>query len=74
MKTIKARIPAIVSPDGRWCAYGYPSAEKDPDWPMMEEVADNCDDPCHSYQRVWLTVELPVPEPVEVAAKTEVAL
>jgi hypothetical protein len=65
MKTIKVRIPAVVSPDGKWCAYGYPSAEVDPDWPMLEETADN-GEPCFEYKRVWITVDLPVPDVTEV--------
>ncbi len=66
-KTLKVRIPAVVSPDGKWAAYGYPMT--DPSWSMIEEVADNGDygDYERSYQRFWITAELPVPEPQEVA-------
>ena len=67
-KTIKVRIPAVVSADGKWCAYGYPSAQVDPDWSMVEEVADNGNDPCFGYQRLWITAELPVPDMVEIDA------
>lgn len=67
-KTIKVRIPAVVSPDGKWCAYGYPSAQKDPDWSMVEEVADNGDFES-TYQRMWITAELPIPDDeVEITA------
>lgn len=59
---LKVRIPAVISSDGKWAAYGYSTAQKDPDWSMVEEVADNGDG-VTSYQRVWITVELPMPEP-----------
>ncbi|MET4184985.1 hypothetical protein ABIB94_007114 [Bradyrhizobium sp. JR7.2] len=66
-KTIKVRIPAVVAPDGRWCAYGYQDAMKDPDWSMVEEVAD-AGEYEGAYLRIWITAELPVPETVDVAA------
>lgn len=67
-KTLKVRIPAVVGPDGKWAAYGYPGAQTDPDWSMVEEVADNGDFES-TYQRFWITVELPIPEEVfEIAA------
>lgn len=62
-RTMNVRIPAVVSADGKWAAYGYPGAMKDPDWAMVEEVADNGEE-WTSYQRVWITVQLPLPEPV----------
>lgn len=62
-KTMKVRIPAVVSPGGKWAAYGYPAAQKEPDWAMVEEVADNGDFES-TYQHVWITVELPLPESV----------
>ena len=69
VKTIKVRIPAVVAPDGRWSAYGYPGAMKEPDWSMVEEVADN-GEPCYEYQRMWITVELPLPEVLEIEASS----
>jgi hypothetical protein len=66
-KTLKVRIPAVVSSDGKWCAYGYPGAMKDPDWSMVEEVADN-GEASFDYKRMWITVELPVPDVEEVDA------
>jgi hypothetical protein len=66
-KTIKVRIPAVVSPDGKWCAYGYPGAMQDPDWSMVEEVADN-GEPCYEYKRLWITAELVLPEVTEIEA------
>lgn len=68
-KTIKVRIPAVISPDGKWCAYGYPGVMKDPDWSMVEEVADN-GEPSYEYKRLWITVELPIPETAEIEASS----
>lgn len=72
--TLKVRIPAVVSPNGKWAAYGYPSAQDQPDWAMVEEVADNGDMEA-TYQRLWITVELPLPqEAAEIeAAAVQVA-
>jgi hypothetical protein len=69
-KTLKVRIPAVVSPDGKWAAYGYPSAMIDPDWSMVEEVADN-GEASFNYKRVWITVELPIPEAEEITGTVE---
>jgi len=66
-KTIKVRIPAVVSADGKWAAYGYPSAMKDPDWSMVEEVADNGEE-WTSYKRLWITAELVLPEVEDIEA------
>jgi hypothetical protein len=57
---MQVRIPFIISANGKWCAYGYPSAMTDPDWSMVEEVADNGEMES-SYQRGWITVDLPQP-------------
>jgi len=66
-KTLKVRIPAVISPDGKWCAYGYPGAMTNPDWSMVEEVADN-GEASFEYKRVWITAELPIPETDEIKA------
>lgn len=71
---MRVRIPYVVSADGRWCAYGYPEAQRDPDWSMMEEVADNGADDLPRYQRGWIDVDLQIPtDPpdIEGHAKTE---
>ena len=67
---MKVRIPAVIAPNGKWAAYGYPSAQDEPDWSMIEEVADN-GDPQYDYQRIWITVEIPVPEALEVTGDVE---
>jgi hypothetical protein len=70
---MRVRIPAVVGPTGKWCAYGYPGAQTNADWNMVEEVADNGDDPFYGYQRVWITVDLPdYADPVEVNGTAEV--
>jgi hypothetical protein len=58
---MKVRIPFVINPAGKWCAYGYPGAQTDPDWSMVEEVADNGDFE-NDYQRGWIEVDLPVPQ------------
>lgn len=65
------KIPFVISSSGKWCAYGYPGAQLDPDWPMVEEVADN-GEMDSQYQRGWITVDLPQPkELVEVDGVAE---
>lgn len=62
----------MIAANGKWCAYGYPSNETHPDWSMIEESADNGDMES-TYQRGWITVDLPRPaEMIEVAGDTEV--
>lgn len=60
---MRVRIPFVVSPTGKWAAYGYPSAQKELDWSMVEEIADNGEMES-TYQRGWITVDLPVPKSV----------
>ena len=67
---MKVRIPAVISASGKWCVYGYPSAQTDPDWSMIEEVADNGDFDT-TYQRIWITVDLPIPETIELTGEVE---
>lgn len=67
---MKVRIPAVISASGKWCAYGYPSAEADPDWAMIEEIAGNGELDT-TYRRIWITVDLPIPETAEVAGEVE---
>jgi hypothetical protein len=55
---MKVRIPYVINPAGKWCAYGYPSQE--PDWDMCMEMADNGEQE-DNYQRGWIEVDLPVP-------------
>lgn len=62
---MKVRIPFVVNAAGKWAAYGYPSAQKDPDWVMVEEVADNGEFES-DYQRGWIEVDLPVPATVSI--------
>jgi len=68
---MKVRIPAVISAEGKWCAYGYPSAQDDPDWSMIMEVADNGGDIVGDYRRVWITVDLPEPQTAEVVGTVQ---
>jgi hypothetical protein len=63
---MKVRIPFVVNPDGKWCAYGYPT-DGDPDWDMCMEMADNGDAE-YNYQRGFIEVDLPVP-PKEITVQ-----
>lgn len=68
---MKVRIPAIISASGKWCVYGFPGAEIEPDWSMLEETADN-GEMDSQYQRLWITVDLPLPaQTIEVDAEVE---
>lgn len=69
-KTLKVRIPAVISPDGRWCAQGF-QTDGEPDWGFMMECADGEGDPLSNYQHIWITVELPIPEDAEVTGTVE---
>ena len=67
-RQMKVRIPAVVSASGKWAAYGYPSAQTEPDWSMIEEVADNGEMDA-TYSRIWITVDLPIPATVELVGE-----
>lgn len=58
---LRVRIPYVISATGKWCAYGYPGAQENPDWAMVEDVADNGEDFTANYQRGWIEVDLPQP-------------
>lgn len=71
MKTVKARIAAIVTADGKWAAQGcHSSPDEDADWSWLNEMCDY-EKPTINPQRVWITVELPIPEVSEVVGKIE---
>ena len=70
---MKVRIPAVISPSGKWAAYGWgqyesPPSTDHPDWTMIEEVATP-GDMDSAYRRVWITVDLPMPEVAEVTGE-----
>lgn len=72
MATIKVRIPAIVTANGKWAASGSLAANAEPDWAWLDEMCD-MDNPTVNPQRVWIEAELPLPETLEVKA-TSVSL
>lgn len=67
---MRVRIPGVISANGKWCVYGYPGTQENPDWSMIEETADN-DEMDSTYRRLWITVDLPVPEVVEIDGNVE---
>lgn len=78
MKTVKVRIPVCIAADGRWNAVGWKvNTELATDDGDMEEAAieglenDAASTPEHT---VWITAEVPVPEPrasIEVEGSVE---
>ena len=71
-KTIKVRVPAMVTADGKWAINGSNSLDGDPDWPWLDEMCDH-EKPTICPTRMFITVELPLPEIGEVEA-TEVSV
>ena len=67
MATIKVRIPAIVTADGKWAASGSLAGNGEADWSWLDEMCDP-DNPTVNPQRVWIEAELPIPETAEVKA------
>lgn len=75
MTTKTLRIPMIIDANGKWCANGYTKQEVDGyviDWPMIDEMAD-WENPLVCPQRMWITVEVTLPELKEVVGKVEAA-
>lgn len=74
MSTKTIRIPMIVDANGKWCAYGYSSlaADEEPDWDMMEDVADAVNHLVNP-QRKWVTATVSLPETEEVRGEEELA-
>ncbi len=73
---MKVRIPAVISASGKWCAGAYGdsnSPEYPPHWAEMMEVADSeqIGEDCSTYRKVWITVDLPIPEAAEVTGEVE---
>lgn len=76
--TIKVRIAVAVAPSGSWRAsgggtIGETAAERErrqkDDMNFADEIweGDKC---AEGTARYWVTAELPIPEPVEVASET----
>lgn len=68
-RTIKVRIPIIVTADGKWAVNGGHS-HSEPDWSFIEEMCDY-ENPLVCPQRIFIIAELPVPEIGEVKAAVE---
>ena len=67
-KTVKVRIAVAVDEHGRWQAYGGTSL---PDRDVMS-LAVNGTTAHIAWRECWVTAELPIPEPLEVAGEVEV--
>lgn len=68
MPSITVRVPAIVTADGKWAINGSRDLSKDdPDWQWLDEMCDH-ENATVCPQRMWVTIELPVPEIKEVTA------
>lgn len=81
MITKTIRIPVVIDANGRWAAGGSASLEKlsgaeldrAADWGFLCDCCDNEEDASVSYTRMWVTVEVPLPETVELDGVAEVA-
>lgn len=65
-KTIS--IPVVMDEEGRWAAYAthrIAQSEDTADWEWMEEMIDH-EKPLAQNRRVWVTVEIEIPETVFV--------
>lgn len=71
MKTISARIAVLVTADGRWAATGsHQVPDKDVDWQWLDEMCDH-ENPTDHPTRVWVTVEIPLPQTLELTGTVE---
>ena len=62
MKTIKIRVPMIVTGDGKWAVSGsYELAKEGPDWAWIDEMCDH-ENPTINPRRFWLEAEVPLLE------------
>lgn len=72
VKTI--RIPVIVDSRGKWAAYGggyLEEAGSEPDWSIVDEMADY-EEPLINPRRMWVIVDVPLPETLEIAARATI--
>ncbi|MEC7161167.1 MAG: hypothetical protein VXW57_05075, partial [Pseudomonadota bacterium] len=72
---MKVRIPVVVGSNGRWAAAGGTYCDKQgQDWALIEEsvidpIGATEEDLSANLLRVWVEVELPMPEAVTVRGK-----
>ncbi len=67
-RTIRARIPVLVDERGYWTCADYSWVKGQPDWSMLEEMLIEADDDTQpgNLRRVFVEVDLPVPEAEDV--------
>ena len=62
MKTIKVRIPVIVTADGKWAAQGsHHDDPANPDWSVIDEMCD-WENPTVMPMRHWVEADIQLPE------------
>lgn len=67
LKTVKVRVAVAVDAEGMWAAVakaGYSGSS------AMREANEMLDE-CRAVANYYITAELPIPEPQEIAAKVE---
>lgn len=68
-ETVKIRVKALVTAEGKWAAYGWWSAdEADCDGVLFDML---CGDHMEIERAVYLVAEIKLPRAVEVAASIE---
>lgn len=70
MKTVKVRIPVAVNANEQWCVtYGsLDTSDKD----FLRRIFDEAKEfGVSTPSIVWITAEVPIPEPVEVEGSVE---
>lgn len=65
MKTVTVRIPVAVFDDGEWGTAAY--CDNATEFEMLSALKDDYGP--HERSIVWITAEVPVPEPVEVLGR-----
>ena len=71
-RMVRIRVAAAVDPQGRWYVYGCGTADGTNHIANHDQLLETSDYDIigPSEALYWLTAELPVPEPQEVAAAT----
>jgi hypothetical protein len=62
VKKVRARIAVLVSDAGTWASSDWSWRISEPDWGMMHDMLIDSDIEAESVRRVFVEVDLPVPE------------
>lgn len=67
-ETTRIRIKVLVNSDGEYAAYGFDGA----DVGVLDEVLDDMmsEKDSASAREFWVTADIPMPQPIEIAAST----